>query len=36
MKYKNKIPVAAHRGDSKYYPENTMPAFESALRKKWI
>lgn len=34
MDYKNIIPVAAHRGDSKYYPENTMPAFESALRKK--
>lgn len=34
MKYKNIIPVAAHRGDSKLYPENTMPAFESALIKK--
>ncbi len=34
MKYKNRIPVAAHRGDSKYYPENTIPAFKSALRKK--
>ena len=27
-----KIILAAHRGDKKRYPENTMPAFESALR----
>lgn len=24
--------VVAHRGDSKHYPENTLPAFESAVR----
>lgn len=29
--YKHKVLVAAHRGNSKYFPENTMPAFESAL-----
>ncbi len=29
--YRHKIPVAAHRGNSEYFPENTMPAFESAL-----
>lgn len=27
--YKNKIPVAAHRGNSKYFPENTMIAYRS-------
>lgn len=27
-----KVILAAHRGDRKKYPENTMPAFESALR----
>ena len=26
--------VLAHRGDSKRFPENTMPAFESALKMK--
>lgn len=25
--------VCAHRGDKQYYPENTIPAFESAVRK---
>ena len=29
--YKNRILVAAHRGNSKYYPENTMASFRSAL-----
>ena len=28
----SRIILAAHRGDKKKYPENTMPAFESALR----
>ena len=28
--YKNQIPVAAHRGNSKYFPENTMVSFQSA------
>lgn len=32
MKYNNQVILAAHRGDRKNYPENTMPAFESALR----
>lgn len=32
MKYNNKIILAAHRGDRKRYPENTMPAFESAIQ----
>ena len=27
-----KIPLGAHRGDFKYYPENTMPAFISAYK----
>lgn len=31
LTYKNKIPVAAHRGNSKYYPENTLCAFRSAI-----
>lgn len=30
LRYKNKIPVAAHRGNSAFYPENTMAAFRSA------
>lgn len=29
--YRHKVLVAAHRGNSRYFPENTMPAFESAL-----
>ncbi len=29
--YRHKVLVAAHRGDSKHFPENTIPAFESAL-----
>lgn len=32
MKF-NGIILAAHRGDRKNYPENTMPAFEAALEK---
>lgn len=28
----SRIILAAHRGDKKYFPENTMPAFDSALR----
>lgn len=31
LPYKNAIPVAAHRGNSKYFPENTMAAFRSAV-----
>lgn len=31
LKYENPIPVAAHRGNSKYFPENTMSAFRSAV-----
>ena len=30
LAYKNPIPVAAHRGNSKYFPENTIVAFSSA------
>ena len=29
--YENAVRIAAHRGNSKYYPENTLPAFLSAL-----
>ena len=29
--YKNAVRIAAHRGNSKYYPENTLIAFRSAL-----
>ena len=29
--YKNAVRVAAHRGNSRYFPENTLIAFESAL-----
>ena len=31
LAYRNKIPVAAHRGNSKYFPENTLCAFRSAI-----
>ena len=31
LPYKNKIPVAAHRGNAKYFPENTMVSFRSAV-----
>ena len=31
LAYKNKIPVAAHSGNSKYFPENTLSAFRSAI-----
>jgi glycerophosphoryl diester phosphodiesterase len=31
-KYDEPVRVAAHRGDRAYYPENTLPAFESALK----
>ena len=31
-RYHGEIILAAHRGDKKNFPENTMPAFESALR----
>ena len=27
-----RVILAAHRGDKKRYPENTLPAFEAALR----
>ena len=30
--YKNPVRVAAHRGNSRFYPENTLIAFESALQ----
>lgn len=30
LSYRNPIPVAAHRGNAKYYPENTMVSFRSA------
>ena len=30
--YKNAVRIAAHRGNSKYYPENTIIAFKSALQ----
>lgn len=30
LKYRNAIPVAAHRGNSRYFPENTMAAYRSA------
>lgn len=30
--YLNAVRVAAHRGNSRYYPENTLIAFESALK----
>ena len=29
--YFNTVPVAAHRGNAKYFPENTLAAFRSAL-----
>jgi len=31
LKYRNAIPVAAHRGNSRYFPENTMAAYRSAV-----
>lgn len=31
-KYDEPVRVAAHRGDRAHYPENTMPAFEAALK----
>lgn len=31
LPYRNKISVAAHRGNSKYFPENTMVGFRSAV-----
>jgi len=31
LPYRNKISVAAHRGNSKYFPENTMAVFRSAV-----
>ena len=31
-KYDEPVRVAAHRGDSANYPENTLPAFEAALK----
>ena len=34
LRYRNPIPVAAHRGNSRYFPENTMCAFRSALELK--
>lgn len=34
LPYKNAIAVAAHRGNSRYFPENTMAAFRPALMPK--
>ena len=34
LRYRNPIPVAAHRGNSRYFPENTMCAFRSAFELK--
>ena len=31
LPYQNEIAVAAHRGNSQYYPENTMAAYRSAI-----
>ncbi len=31
LHYKNPIPVAAHRGNAKYFPENTLISFRSAM-----
>ena len=31
LEYRNTIPVAAHRGVAKYYPENTMASFKAAV-----
>lgn len=31
LAYRNQIMVAAHRGNSRYFPENTMAAFRSAV-----
>ena len=31
LPYQNQVAVAAHRGNSRYYPENTMAAYRSAL-----
>lgn len=31
LNYRNPIPVAAHRGVAKYYPENTMVSFRAAM-----
>jgi glycerophosphoryl diester phosphodiesterase len=33
MRYDGKVILAAHRGDKKNYPENTIPAFRAALDK---
>ena len=34
LPYQNTIPVAAHRGNSRFFPENTLAAFRSALELK--
>lgn len=34
LPYQNPIPVAAHRGNARYFPENTLAAFRSALELK--
>ena len=31
LRYRNAVSVAAHRGNSKYFPENTLAAFKSAM-----
>lgn len=31
LNYRNPVSVAAHRGNSKYFPENTIAAFKSAM-----
>lgn len=34
LPYQNAIPVAAHRGNARYFPENTLASFRSALELK--
>ena len=34
LKYRNAVPVAAHRGNARYCPENTLASFRSALALK--
>ena len=34
LAYQNPIPVAAHRGNAAYFPENTMASFRSAAELK--
>ena len=34
LPYRNRIAVAGHRGNAKYFPENTMAGFRSAVSLK--